>query len=161
MTSGVTAEADRLVPHRPCFWDRASAGVKDAVRAAREEARRRRKTYLGTEHLLLGLMADPQSAASRALAACGADPEVVVPAVNGKVGVPSGDPLPDETSFTRLTLTVLQHSLRETLRTGGATVDTEHLALALLSVGDGVAHDVLINLAISYDRLRRAAQSSQ
>ncbi|MEW9532341.1 Clp protease N-terminal domain-containing protein [Microbispora sp. NPDC049125] len=140
------------------FWDRASADLKKAVTLAREAARARRKTYLGTEHLLLGLAGQPDQAAAQALARCGADTATIRGAVDGRVGAPQGEPLPDETPFTRLSLRGLQHALREALLMNQATVGGEHLALGLLTVGEGVAHDVLINLGVSYERLREAVK---
>jgi hypothetical protein len=116
-------------PQRGGFWDRATDGLRAVVGEAREEARRRRKTYLGTEHLLLALAAREDDPASRALAACGAALVTLRAAIDGRVGIPAGDPLPDETPFTRLALTSLWHALREALREGSEKVDTGHLAL--------------------------------
>lgn len=141
---------------QPGLWDRATEGLRETVREAREEARRRRKTYLGTEHLLLALAAREQDPATKALAACGAPPATLRGAIDGRVGIPAGDPIPDETPFTRLSLTALRHSLREALREGAETVGTGHLALGLLTVGDGLAHDVLANLGVTYEALREA-----
>jgi ATP-dependent Clp protease ATP-binding subunit ClpA len=141
---------------RPGFWDRATDGLRETVGEAREEARRRRKTYLGTEHLLLALVAREQDPATRALAACGAGPATLRAAIDGRVGIPAGDPLPGETPFTRLALTALRHSLREALRAGTESVGTGHLALGLLTLGEGLAHDVMVNLGVGYDALREA-----
>ncbi|ETK31170.1 Clp protease N-terminal domain-containing protein [Microbispora sp. ATCC PTA-5024] len=138
------------------FWDRASDDLKKAVTLAREAARARRKTYLGTEHLLLGLAGQPDQPAAQALARCGADTATIRGAVDGRVGAPHGEPLPDETPFTRPALRALQHALREALLMNQATVGGEHLALGLLTVGEGVAHDVLTNLGVDYERLREA-----
>ena len=138
------------------FWDRASGDLKEAVTLAREAARARRKTYLGTEHLLLGLAGQPDEAAARGLARCGVGPATVRGAVDGRVGAPQGEPLPDETPFTRLALRSLQHALREALLMNQAAVGGEHLALGLLTIGEGIAHDVLVNLGVSYERLREA-----
>jgi Clp amino terminal domain, pathogenicity island component len=138
------------------FWDRASDDLKGAVTLARAAARARRTTYLGTEHLLPGLAGQPQERAAQALAHCGADPATIRGAVYGRIGAPKGEPLPDETPFTRLALRSLQHALREALLMNPAAVGGEHLALGLLTVGAGVAHDVLVNLGVSYERLREA-----
>jgi hypothetical protein len=138
------------------FWDRASDDLKEAVTLAREAARARRTTYLGTEHLLLGLAGQPQERAAQALARCGADPATIRGAVDGRIGAPKGEPLPDETPFTQLALRSLQHALRGALLMNQAAVAGEHLALRLLTVGAGVAHDVLVNLGVSYERLREA-----
>lgn len=148
-------------PDQPGFWDRTSPELREAVKRARDEAHRRRKTYLGTEHLLLGLVGDEDAIGARALAVCGAPPATVRAAVDGRIGVPSGEPLPDEAPATRLALGSLQHSLREALRSDSALVDTAHLALGLLTIGDGLASDVLTNLGVTYDTLREAADRAR
>ncbi|MDN3351698.1 Clp protease N-terminal domain-containing protein [Actinomadura sp. DC4] len=159
---GVSRQAvqKRFIPsgesERPGFWDRATDGLRAVVGEAREEARRRRKTYLGTEHLLLALSAREEDPASRALAVCGAGPAILRAAIDGRVGIPAGDPLPDETPFTRLALTSLRHALREALREGSESVGTGHLALGLLTLDDGLAHDVMVKLGVDYDSLRAA-----
>jgi Clp amino terminal domain, pathogenicity island component len=161
---GVSRQAvqKRFIPaddprgERAPFWERATEELRATVDEAREEARRRRKTYLGTEHLLLALIARERDPAAEALAACGAPPATLRAAVDGRVGIPAGEPLPDETPFTRLALTALRHSSREALRAGSETVETGHLALGLLTVGEGLAHDVMTNLGVTYDALRAA-----
>lgn len=137
------------------FWSRATSDLRKVVMTlAREAAQARRVTYTGTEHLLLGLVADPGGKGARALARCGADPVTVRGAVDGRIGVPKGEPLPDMAPFTRLTMRVLQHAQRESLLLNHVTTGSEHLALGLITVGEGLAHDVLLNLGVSYERLR-------
>jgi Clp amino terminal domain, pathogenicity island component len=162
---GVSRQAvqKRFIPSaeskdRAGFWDRASIELRSAVKAARNQAQARRKTYLGTEHLLLGIIEQPKDHASRVLATCGADPITLRGAVDGRVGPITGEPLPDETPFTQLALNSLQHALREALRANASSIDTIHLALGLITVGKGVAHDVLVTLGVSYERLRAAAE---
>jgi hypothetical protein len=162
---GVSRQAvqKRFIPSaeskdRAGFWDRASTELRSAIEAARHQAQARRKTYLGTEHLLLGIIEQPNDLACQLLAACGADPVTLRGAIDGRIGPVTDDPLPDETPFTQLALHSLQHSLREALRANASSIDTIHLALGLITVGKGVAHDVLVTLGISYERLRTAAE---
>lgn len=162
---GVSRQAvqKRFIPSaeskdRAGFWDRASTELRSAVEAARRQAQARRKTYLGTEHLLLGIIEQPKDHASRVLAACGADPVTLRGAIDGRIGTVTDEPLPDETPFTQLALSSLQHALREALRANASSIDTIHLALGLITVGNGVAHDLLVTLGISYERLRTAAE---
>lgn len=164
---GVSRQAvqKRFIPtadnhDRPGFWDRASRELRAAVSSARHQAQARRKTYLGTEHLLLGIIDQPDDHASQALTACGADPTALRGAIDGRVGPVADEPLPDETPFTRLALRSLQHALREALRVDSTSIDTIHLALGLITLGEGVAHDVLVTLGVSYDQLRHAAETS-
>ncbi|MBO0803441.1 MAG: Clp protease N-terminal domain-containing protein, partial [Nocardiopsaceae bacterium] len=110
--------SEATIGGREGFWDRAASDLKEAVSRAREAAQARRTTYLGTEHLLLGLTSQQDGKdgrVARALTRCGADPATVRGAVDGWVGAPRGEPLPDETPFTRLALQSLQHALREAL----------------------------------------------
>ncbi|WP_405162396.1 hypothetical protein OG203_39910 [Nocardia sp. NBC_01499] len=139
---------------------RAAPGLQEVVSAAHEEAQRRRKTYLGTEHLLLAILARPDDPATLALATCGPSAETVRAAVDGRIGIPTGEPLPDDTPFTRLAMTALQHASREALRADSATVDTGHLLLGLITVGAGLAHDVLVALGIGYEPLRDTLRNS-
>jgi ATP-dependent Clp protease ATP-binding subunit ClpA len=164
---GVSRQAvqKRFIPtadakDRRGFWDRASSELRTAVEEGRRQAQARRKTYLGTEHLLLGIIEQPHDHASRALAGCGVDPVTLRGAIDGRVGTVTDDPLPDETPFTQLALNSLQHALREALRADASSIDTIHLALGLITVGQGVAHDVLVTLGVSYDRLRAAADAN-
>lgn len=152
----IPTEADLGGRGQAGFWDRATDELKEAVKLGREAARARRKTYLGTEHLLLGLAAQPEGTAARAFARCGADTATLRGAVDGRTGAPHGEPLPDETPFTGLSLRALRHALREALLANQAEIGSQHLALGLLTIGEGVAHDVLINLGVSYERLREA-----
>lgn len=69
----------------------------------------------------------------------------------------AGEPLPDEAPFTRLALRSLQHALRESLRADSTSIDTIHLVLGLITIGEGLAQDVLVTLGVSYDQLRHAA----
>jgi hypothetical protein len=161
---GVSRQAvqKRFIPtadskDRRGFWDRASSELRIVVDEGRRQAQARRKTYLGTEHLLLGIIEQPQDRACAALARCGADPITLRGAIDGRIGPVSDDPLPDETPFTQLALNSLQHALREALRANVSTIDPIHLALGLITVGQGVAHDVLVTLGVSHEKLRAEA----
>lgn len=155
----IPSDVAMLARGREGIWDRATDELKEAVRLGRTAAQARRVTYLGTEHLLLGIAGQPDGMAAKALSRCGADPATLRGAVDGRVGAPKGEPLPDETPFTRLALRSLQHALREALLMNQVTVDGVHLALGLITVGEGVAHDVLVNLGVSRESLRRALAS--
>src|SRR5215467_2912603 len=78
------------------FFDRMMPAAKHVIVNAQEQARRRRQGYIGTEHLLLGLTSEPDDIGAKALARCGAPVDVIVAAVNGRIGVPAGEPLPDK-----------------------------------------------------------------
>jgi ATP-dependent Clp protease ATP-binding subunit ClpA len=138
------------------FFERMVPPAKHVIVNAQEQARRRRQGYIGTEHLLLGLTSEPADIGARALARCGAPVGVVVAAVNGRIGVPAGEPLPDKLPFTSKAKAVLEHALRESVRLGHDYVGTGHLALACLTVQDGLSAELLGNLGVTYEALREA-----
>jgi hypothetical protein len=129
-----------------------------AIVAAQREAIRRRAGYIGTEHILLGVVTEPACAGAKALAACGTGPQIVTAAVNGRIGVPGEEPehADGHVPFTANGKAVLEHTLRESVRLGHDFVGTAHLALACVTVKDGVAAEILTNLGIRYDDLRLA-----
>lgn len=120
------------------FTDRA----RHAVVVAQEEARALNHAYIGTEHLLLGLIRTQQGLAARALLALDVSLEDVRSGVEQIVGrggdVPSG-----HVPFTPRAKKVLELSLREAVRLGHNYIGTEHLLLGLLREGEGVAAHVL------------------
>jgi hypothetical protein len=129
-----------------------------AVVAAQSEALRRATGYIGTEHLLLGVVTDPDCVGAQALAACGSGPQAVTAAVNGRIGVwvDGAPPGAGHVPFSGKAKSVLEHALRESMRLGHDFVGTGHLALGCLTVKDGLAAELLTNLGVRYDDLRRA-----
>jgi hypothetical protein len=129
-----------------------------AIVAAQREAIRRRAGYIGTQHILLGVVVEPECAGAKALATCGTGPQIVTAAVNGRIGVPGEEPGQAEghVPFTANGKSVLEHALRESVRLGHDFVGTAHLALACVTVKDGMAAEILTNLGVRYEDLRRA-----
>ena len=100
-------------------------------------------TYIGTEHLLLGLCASQQGAACRLLSARGITYESTFSAVARLSG--SGEPTsPKPSDMTPRAKAVIESSARESQRRGGKSVGTEHLLLALVSESDCVASQIII-----------------
>ena len=121
------------------FTDRA----RRVLVLAQDEARTMEHNFLGTEHLLLGMLAEGEGIASKALHELGVDVDAmrlrinqVVPA--GAPGTASGAP-----PFTPRSKQVLEYSLREALELGHNYIGTEHLLLGLIREKDGVAGQVL------------------
>jgi prophage maintenance system killer protein len=131
------------------FTDRA----RRAVHLAQEEARLLRHNWVGTEHLLLGLLYEEEGAAARALASLGISRESVRVQVEEMIGYgessPAG-PIP----FTARAKKALELSLREALQLGHHYLGTEHLLLGLLREGEGIAAQVLTRLGTDYARVR-------
>ena len=132
------------------FTDRA----RRAVELAQEEARRLNHNYIGTEHILLGLIREGEGVAARALESLGISLEAVRQQVEKIIGrgqqAPSG-----HIPFTPRAKKVLELSLRESLQLGHNYIGSEHILLGLLREGDGVAAQVLVRLGADLNRARQ------
>jgi ATP-dependent Clp protease ATP-binding subunit ClpC len=123
------------------FTDRA----RNVVVLAQQEARLLKHNYIGTEHILLGLVRESDGLAAKALEALGIGLEAVREQVEEIIGrgqkSPSG-----HISFTPRGKKVLELSLREALQFGHNYIGTEHILLGIIREGEGVAAQVLVNL---------------
>jgi prophage maintenance system killer protein len=131
------------------FTDRA----RRAVQLAQEEARLLRRNYVGTEHLLLGLLYEGEGVAAKALASMGVSREDVRARVVEIIGRGQSPPA-SQTPFTPRAKMVLELSLREALGLGHHYIGTEHLLLGLLREGQGVAAQVLVGVGADLGRVR-------
>ncbi|OPX88679.1 MAG: Negative regulator of genetic competence ClpC/MecB [Pelotomaculum sp. PtaB.Bin104] len=116
--------------------------AQKALYYAQEEAKSTGYPYVGTEHLLLGLMREGQGVAARVLSAIGLDLEKVRQAV-AQIVEASSRPGKDEPSLTPRTKRVLEISIDEARLMGHNYIGTEHLLLALVREGEGVAAHIL------------------
>jgi ATP-dependent Clp protease ATP-binding subunit ClpA len=132
------------------FTDRA----RRVVVLAQEEAVRLNHNYVGTEHLLLGLIHEGQGVAAKALESLGIRLEAVRSQVEEIIGqgqvAPSG-----HIPFTPRAKKVLELSLRESKQLGHDYIGTEHILLGLIREGEGVAAQVLVKLGADLSRARR------
>jgi prophage maintenance system killer protein len=136
------------------FTDRA----RRAVHLAQEEARLLRHDYVGTEHLLLGLLYEGEGVAAKALESLGISREDVRGQVEEIIGRGQGSrsgPIP----FTCRAKRVLELSLREALALGHHYIGTEHLLLGVLREGEGIAAQVLVRLGAGYALARERVLS--
>lgn len=120
---------------------------------AQEEARLLGHDYIGTEHVLLGLIHEQDGIAARTLEQLGISLETARREVESIVGTGGGFPSA-HIPFTPRTKKVLELSLREALQLGHDDIGTEHLLLGLVREGEGVAARVLSDLGVSPDRVR-------
>ncbi|MCX6453672.1 MAG: ATP-dependent Clp protease ATP-binding subunit [Actinobacteria bacterium] len=131
------------------FTDRA----RRVVVLAQEEARMLNHNYIGTEHILLGLIHEGEGVAAKALEALGISLEAVRSQVEEIIGqgqqAPSG-----HIPFTPRAKKVLELSLREALQLGHNYIGTEHILLGLIREGEGVAAQVLVKLGADLNRVR-------
>jgi ATP-dependent Clp protease ATP-binding subunit ClpA len=130
------------------FTDRA----RRVVVLAQEEARLLKHNYIGTEHLLLGLLTQSPSVATTALESLGISLEAVRSQVEERIGHGAEEPS-GHLPFTPRAKKVLELSLREMLQLGHNYIGTEHLLLGLLREGEGVAAQVLVTLGADRDRV--------
>ncbi len=121
---------------------------------AQEEARRFNYPYVGTEHLLLGLIREGEGVAARALSAMGIEAEKVRSMVEEMVEKVQG-PAPAEMTLTPRAKRVLELAIDEARRMGHNYVGTEHLLLGLIREGEGVAAQVLTSLGVDAEKVRQ------
>lgn len=115
------------------------------VVASQEEARASGHAEIGPEHLVLGLLAEPDGLAAKVMAGRGASPEAVREAV-GAALPPPADQVPDLIPYDVRGKKALELTFREALRLGHNYIGTEHILLALLEQEDGAG--VLTNLGL-------------
>ena len=133
------------------FTDRA----RRVVVLAQEESRLLKHNYIGTEHLLLGLLHEGEGLAAKALGSLGVYLEQVRGEIGEMIGVGSATP-PRHIPFTPRAKKVLELSLREALQLGHNYIGTEHILLGLLREGEGVAAQVLTKLGLDLAKVRQA-----
>ena len=132
------------------FTDRA----RRVVVLGQEEARELGHNYIGTEHLLLGLLREDDSVAARALAAMGIGLDAVRREVRQTIGPGEGQEA-GHIPFTPRAKKVLELSLREALTLGHNYIGTEHILLGLVREGEGVAAQVLVKQGVDLNRARQ------
>jgi ATP-dependent Clp protease ATP-binding subunit ClpC len=132
------------------FTDRA----RRVVVLAQEEARMLNHNYIGTEHILLGLLHEGEGVAARALESLGISREAVRQQVEEIIGQGQQAPA-GHIPFTPRAKRVLELSLRESLQLGHQYIGTEHILLGLIREGEGVAAQVLVRLGADLNRVRQ------
>jgi ATP-dependent Clp protease ATP-binding subunit ClpC len=132
------------------FTDRA----RRVVVLAQEEARLLNHNYIGTEHILLGLIHEGEGVAARALEGLGINLESVRSQVVEIIGQGSQAPS-GHIPFTPRAKKVLELSLREALQLGHNYIGTEHILLGLIREGEGVAAQVLVKLGAELTKVRQ------
>ena len=133
------------------FTDRA----RRVIVLAQEEARALQHNYIGTEHLLLGLIREGEGVAAKALASKGVELDATRKQVEEMIG--KGNAAPNgHIPFTPHAKQVLELSLREALQLGHSYIGTEHILLGLIREGEGVGTQVLIKMDVDLGELRTA-----
>src|SRR6187401_2425889 len=150
------AEVRHMAP-RPEEWmmfERFTDRARRVVVLAQEEAKMLNHNYIGTEHILLGLIHEGEGVAAKALESLGISLDGVREQVQEIIGqgqqAPSG-----HIPFTPRAKKVLELSLREALQLGHNYIGTEHILLGLIREGEGVAAQVLVKLGADLGRVRQ------
>lgn len=131
------------------FTDRA----RRVIVLAQEEARSLKHNYIGTEHLLLGLIREGEGVAAKALASKGVELDATRQQVEEMIGKGSAAPT-GHIPFTPHARQVLELSLREALQLGHSYIGTEHVLLGLIREGEGVGTQVLVKMGVDVADLR-------
>jgi hypothetical protein len=144
----------RIKGKRGSMFERFTNRARRAVVLAQEEARLLNHNYIGTEHLLLGLIHEGEGVAARALESLDISLEAVRAQVEEIIG--QGETAPTgHIPFTRRAKKVLELSLREARQLRCHYIGTEHILLGLVREGEGVAAKVLVKLGADLPQVRQ------
>jgi ATP-dependent Clp protease ATP-binding subunit ClpC len=135
------------------MFERFTERARQVVVYAQDEARALKHNYIGTEHLLLGLLREEEGLAARVLQSL----EITVEGVRAQVAriVGSGDEVRSgQIPFTPRSKKVLELALREAVALGHNYIGTEHILLGLVREGQGVAARILLDFDADADRVR-------
>ncbi|MEM7126282.1 MAG: ATP-dependent Clp protease ATP-binding subunit [Chloroflexota bacterium] len=133
--------------------ERFTKRARRVLTLAQEEALRLNHNYIGTEHLLLGLVREENGVAVKVLRELGVEPNQVIRAVERTVGRGERAPFGKPTLAPR-TKRVIELAVDEARLMGHHYIGTEHLLLGLVREGEGIAVNVLRGLGINLDRVR-------
>ncbi|MDD2695286.1 MAG: ATP-dependent Clp protease ATP-binding subunit [Anaerolineales bacterium] len=133
--------------------ERFTQRARRVLSLAHQEAERMRHNYIGTEHLLLGLIQEEGGVAGRVLRELGLEPERVQEIVERLVGV--GQYRGGKLDLSPGTQQVLEYAVDEARRLGHHYIGTEHLLLGLVRQGEGIALDVLRKMGVTPEQIRR------
>ena len=123
---------------------------------AQDEARALHQPYVGTEHILLGLIQEKDGLAAQALERLGVAYDAVVKGIREVASIDEDTDVSGHLSFTPRVKRVLENSLREAMQMGQSYISTEHLLLGIVRENEGTALDVLSRLGVKGDDIRTA-----
>jgi ATP-dependent Clp protease ATP-binding subunit ClpC len=135
-------------------FERFTERAKKVLALAQEEAERSHHSYIGTEHVLLGLLRESDGIAGKVLNNLGVEIERVRQTVESLVGRDKGLTVLQQIIPTSRVKKVIELSFEEARRTGHNYVGSEHLLLGLLTEGEGIAAHVLLDLGATLDKVR-------
>jgi len=137
------------------MFDRFTERARKVLLLAREEAKGFNHDYIGTEHILLGLIKEGQGVASAVLQNLGLSLERIRLEIEKKVASGSDIEVMGEIEFTPRAKRVIELAMEEARRFGHNYIGTEHLLLGLLLEEEGVAANVLNSLGVSLSKIQK------
>src|SRR5256886_1648952 len=141
-------------------FDRFNDRAKRVLALAQDEAIRFNHNYIGTEHLLLGLVREGEGVAARVLDSLGVELSKVRTAVEFIIGRGDSTTSPSEITLSPRTKKVIELAIDEARKLGHSHVGTEHLLLGLVREGEGIASGVLESLGVSLEKVRHQVIAS-
>jgi ATP-dependent Clp protease ATP-binding subunit ClpA len=135
-------------------FDRFNDRAKRVLALAQDEAIRFNHNYIGTEHLLLGLVREGEGVAARALDALGVELSKVRSSVEFIIGRGDATTSPSEITLSPRTKKIIELAIDEARKLGHSHVGTEHLLLGVVREGEGVAGRVLESLGLDLEKVR-------
>ncbi|MCL2889498.1 MAG: ATP-dependent Clp protease ATP-binding subunit [Eggerthellaceae bacterium] len=137
-------------------FDKFTDKARKVLVLAQDEARKLRQPYVGTEHILLGLIREEDGLAAKSLERLHVKYEGVIQAIRQVVAIDESTDVSGHLSFTPRVKRVLENSLREAMQMGQSYISTEHLLLGIVREGEGTALEVLTRLGVSAESIRAA-----
>jgi len=138
-------------------FEKFSEKARKVLSLAQEEAQRFNHNYIGTEHILLGLVKESDGAAARILISLSLELNKVRSAVEFIIGRGERRPSPGEIGLTPRAKKVIELAVDEARRLNQQFIGTEHLLIGIMREGEGVASGVLESLGLTLDKIRSEA----
>jgi ATP-dependent Clp protease ATP-binding subunit ClpC len=136
------------------MFNRFTERARKVILLAKEEAKRFNHDYIGTEHILLGLVREGEGVAAAVLASFGLSPDKIRLEVEKLVQPGPSTVISGDLPFTPKAKKVIELAMDEARALGHNYIGTEHLLLGLIKEGEGVASQVLMNLGLELDKVR-------
>jgi ATP-dependent Clp protease ATP-binding subunit ClpA len=141
-------------------FDRFTDRAKRVLALAQDEAIRLNHNYMGSEHLLVGLIREEEGVAARALAKLGVELEKARTALEFIIGRGDSATSPSEITLSPRTKKIIELAIEESRKLGHGHVGTEHMLLGLAREGEGIASGILESLGITMDKVRHAVMET-
>jgi len=142
------------------MWEPFTERARRSIVLAQEEAQRLGNNYIGTEHILLGIISEGESLAAKVLESLGVNLSKVRQEVEAIVGR-GGQTVQQDMVFTPRAKRVIELAFEEARQLNHNYIGTEHLLLGLIREGDGLAGRVLAKLGVELEKARREVMALQ